>query len=138
MQIDTEIEDRTNQAAGMLCVAFRMADPNKAWKHLRSKPQPLVRYGSSFEGKAIHTWDDGERVLFRCGLCGGYYLLQDSEFHSISGDDDRFYSDYFPVTGYDDAERLNRKYDGLQIELEFPGRYLIQDNASPPSWKGNG
>ena len=119
------------------CIAFSMKDPIMAWSHLRAKKKIIVNYGSSYKGKTIHTWDDGERILYRCELCGGYYLLQDSELHCFSGDDDRYYSDYFPVSDPEEAERLNREYDGLQIELGFPGRFLVQDNDSAPHWQEN-
>ena len=93
-----------------------------------------MSYGSSSEGKQLHTWDDGERILYRCRKCGGYFLLQDSEFHNFQGDD-RFYSDYFPIFDPQEAERLNREYDGYELEMSFPGRYLVQDNDAPAHWK---
>ena len=112
-----------------------MDDPKEAWYHLQANNDIIVSYGSSFEGKTLHTWDDGERILFQCRDCGVFFLWQDSEFHSFSDDDDRYYSDYFPVEGLEDAQRLNRELDGFEIERRFPGRYLVQDNDSAPHWK---
>ena len=31
-------------------------------------------------------------------------------------------------------EELNRRWDGWEIEDEFPGRYLVQDNNFAPHW----
>ena len=120
---------------GKPCIAFSMENAMDAWKHLRGNMAIVVNYGDEFEGKTLHTWDAGERVLCRCNLCGGYVLWQDSEFHSFT-DHDSYYTNVFPVSGEEEAEELNRKWDGWEIEDEFPGRYLIQDNNYEPHWSG--
>lgn len=116
---------------GKACIAFQMENAVDAWKHLYKKSREVVNYGDRFESNWLHTWDEGERILYHCETCGGYYLLQTSEFH---GRQDAFYSDYFPVTGPEEAEELNRRWDGWQIETEFPGRFLAQDDWHMPHW----
>lgn len=78
------------------CIAFGMDSATEAWRHLMGDRQLVINYGNEFEGKYLHTWDDGERILFRCKECGGYFLYQTSEYH---GRDDSYYHDFFPVTG---------------------------------------
>ena len=114
------------------CIAFGMDSATEAWHHLLGDRQLVINYGNEFEGKYLHTWDDGERILFRCKECGGYFLYQTSEYH---GRDDSYYHDFFPVTGPEEAESLNRRWNGWQIEDYFPDRYLIQDDNWAPHWK---
>ena len=66
----------------------------------------------------------------RCKKCGGYILLQVSEFHGM--DDDSYYVDYFPVAGPTEARDINERYNGEKIEEEFPLRWLIADGY--PHW----
>ena len=79
------------------CIAFSMEDAMEAWKHFWRNMEPVIKYGDSFEGKALHTWDDGYRTLCRCQVCGGFMLQQESEFHSTQGDDS-YYGNFFPVS----------------------------------------
>lgn len=116
---------------GKACIAFQMERAEDAMKHLFSKARIVARYGDRFEGNWLHTWDEGERILYHCETCGGYFMLQSSEFH---GREDDYYLDYFPVTGPKEAEELNRRWDGWQIEDKFPGRFLAQDNFGFPHW----
>ena len=115
------------------CIAFEMENPREAADHLYQY-EVVKDYGDSAYGHNLHTWDDGNRILARCPKCGGYMLIQDSEFHSFSDADDSYYRDFFPVSGNEEAEELNRKYNGF--ELEDSGiRYLIWDSPwSRPHW----
>lgn len=108
------------------CLAFQMRDPRDAWKHM--KCEIVKNYGEQACGHMLHTWDDGGRYLARCRNCGGYILIQQSEYHGIGDGDDDYYTDYFPVCGAEDAEKYNRLYDGYTIELSFPKRYLMKTN----------
>ena len=114
------------------CTAFGMNNAAEAWRHLLGSSGLIINYGDEFEGKYLHTWDDGKRILYRCNQCGGYYLYQASEFHGY--DDDSHYHDFFPVTGPEEAEALNRRWSGADIEDCFPGRYLVQDDRFAPHW----
>ena len=94
---------------------------------------PLLdtRNGKDLMGTFIaDTWDDGSRVLIRCKRCGGYILLQLSEFHGM--EDDSYYADYFPVSGPCEARWINEKFDGERIEEKFPCRWMIVDGK--PHW----
>ena len=80
-------------------------------------------------GHPLYVWDDGRRILGKCIHCGGYVLIQKSEFHSFTDAPDGYYTDYFPVSSLAEADELNRKYDGFAIEREFQGRYLMETNG---------
>ena len=110
------------------CIAFSMEDAEEAFKHMDKE---LIKdYGGSCGKNILHTWDDGSRKLMRCRKCGGYMLLQLSEFHGM--EDDSYYADYFPVSGPEEAQMLNEKYNGEEIEEKFPHRWMIAD--SRPHW----
>ena len=110
------------------CQAFDFDDAKEAWEHMNF--QILEDYGDYAYGHLLHTWDDGKRMLARCKTCGGYILIQKSEFHSFSDGDDSYYADYFPVKDELEAYELNRKYNGFEIEEAFPERYLRRDNLA--------
>ena len=112
---------------GKKCRAFDLKDERKAWEHLDL--EIIKEYGSYAYGHSLHTWDSGERMLARCKTCGGLILIQSSEFHSFC-DDDSYYTDYFPVDSEEEAEKLNKMYNGFEIETEFPERYLCRTNGS--------
>lgn len=124
-----EINNRQSEREeGKPCIGFSMDDAAEAFEHMDKE---IVKdYGDTWGKNILHTWDDGHRVLLRCKRCGGYMLLQLSEFHGM-GDDD-YYADYFPVSGPREAEELNEKYDGEEIEESFPGRWMIAD--ARPHW----
>ncbi|MBR1822103.1 MAG: hypothetical protein IJ769_10830 [Clostridia bacterium] len=107
------------------CVGFEIEDLKTAWNHMQF--EILEDYGDYAYGHFLHTWDAGKRMLAKCKNCGGYILIQKSEFHSFS-DDDSYYTDYFPVSGSLAAAELNRKHDGFQIEREFPLRFIRMSN----------
>ena len=94
-------------------------------------------FGDVFRGEdggvrhCLHTWDDGCRMLVRCNRCGAYFLHQWSEFH---GSDDSYYSDYFPVSGREEAVTLNEKYDGFKIESCYQGLWIWKSNST---WNWN-
>lgn len=109
------------------CIGLGMDSLADAWNHMQY--EIVKNYGDFAYGHYLHTWDDGERMLARCKNCGGYILIQGSEFHSFSDESgDSYYTDFFPVEGPEDAERLNREFDGFRIEREFPSRYLCMTN----------
>lgn len=82
-------------------------------------------YGDNCNGHFLHTWDDGHRMLMRCGLCGRYVLCQISEFH---GKDDAYYVDYFPLESREQADEFNEKYNGFQIEEVFDKPWVAVTN----------
>ena len=112
------------------CIGFKMKDAVEAFEHMDL--QVVESYGDYAYGHILHTWDDGERYLCRCKNCGGYVLIQNSEFHCMTDGDDSYYHDRFPVDSPEEADELNRKYDGFQIEFDSGIRYLIGDGG--PHW----
>lgn len=108
------------------CIAFQMQNVTEACTHM--KYGVIINYGGEAYGHNLYTWDDGKRYLARCNNCGGYILVQQSEFHSFSGEDG-YYTDYFPVDSPEEADELNKKYDGFKIETMFKKRYLMKTNG---------
>ncbi len=109
------------------CICFEMEEAEQALEHLRGY-EKVTEYGDEAYGHFLYTWDDGERLLARCKKCGGYILIQRSEYHGFT-DDDSYYTDFFPVDSPEEADELNRRYDGFSIEREFPKRYLMRTNG---------
>lgn len=107
---------------GNKCQAFDFEDAEEAWEHMSL--EILRDYGDFAYGHSLHTWDDGKRMLARCKTCGGFILIQKSEFHSFSDGDDSYYTDYFPVEDEKEADKFNKMYSGFDIEKAFPERYL--------------
>ncbi|MBQ6389590.1 MAG: hypothetical protein IJH90_08200 [Mogibacterium sp.] len=117
------------------CIGFKMKDAAQAYRHM--KLELVEDYGSKAYGNILHTWDDGERYLCRCRSCGGYVLVQSSEYHSFTDGDDSYYKDYFPVDSPEEADELNRRYNGFDIERESGIRFMICDNNNP-HWSTKG
>ncbi len=109
------------------CKAFHMEDATEARKHMDL--QTVRFFGDHAYGHSLHTWDGGERLLCRCRRCGGYVLVQSSEFHSFTDAGDSYYTDYFFLGGPEEADELNREFDGFQIEQQYRERYLCNTNG---------
>lgn len=111
-----------------ICKAFQLDDPNEAYNQM--KLHFVEDYGDYAYGHYLHVWDDGWRHLCQCS-CGGYVLVQHSEYISPDWNDDKEseYTDFFPISGPEEADELNRKYDGSALEMSFPGRYLCVTNG---------
>ena len=116
------------------CIGFNMKDASEAYRHMDL--ECVEDYGDFAYGHQLHTWDDGKRLLCRCRACGGYVLVQKSEFHDMADGDDSYYRDLFPVDSPEEAEELNRKYDGFSIESKSGIRFLIVDRSTP-HWSVN-
>lgn len=127
---DNVVQQGSHSHKGWPCAAFAMESAKDAYEHIQGY-RPVKHYGEGRIGHYYHTWDGGTgRHLCRCAKCGGYILVQRSGYH---GEEDVYYGDYFPVSSPEEAEELNMKYDGWEIEDCFPGRYLIE-NGGPASW----
>jgi hypothetical protein len=109
------------------CVGFNMSTPQEAYTHFHGNLKAVCDYGDTCNNHAIHTWDDGKRLLCRCSKCGGWVLVQKSEYH---GPIDDYYTDFFPVNSPSDAMSLNEKYNGYQIELEWKGKIVLLTNGN--------
>ena len=118
---------------GRRCIAYKMEDARAAREHMDLR---IVRdYGDSAYGHSLHAWDDGGRRLCECAECGGFVLVQRSEFHSYTDGGDDYYTDYFFLDRPEEADELNRKYDGFRIEREYGRRFLCSTNGIL-HWRG--
>lgn len=110
------------------CIAFEMDDVKDAVEHMSW--WTVEEYGDSKYGHDLYVWDDGRRSLLKCRNCGGWCLYQHSTYRNDDdwGKDDH-YEDFFPISGPWEADELNEKYNGYDIERAFSGRYLIRDNG---------
>ena len=107
------------------CKGFEMEDAHQAREHMRL--EAVEHYGDMCNGHALYVCDEGKRYLARCANCGGLVLVQQSETHGC--DDDDYYLDFFPVSSAEEARMLNQTYDGYDIELCFPKRYIKSTNG---------
>lgn len=105
------------------CIAFQMKDAKKALKHINENIE-IINDRNNYK-YPLYTWDNGYRILMKCKKCGALILLQSSEFHSFN-DEDSFYQSYFPVSSFEEANELNRKYD---LKKEFNREYLSVKNS---------
>lgn len=106
-------------------------EAEKAAKTLRIS-KAVRKYGDYGFGHSFHIWDSGYRNLI-CAGNGELFLHQCSEYHGWEDDD--CYDDWFPVESEEQAEELNRRYDGFELEREFPGKWLAGTNGRY-FWKG--
>ena len=88
----------------------------------------MIDYGEYAYGHWLQPWDEGGRRLCRCKTCGGFVLIQTSEFHSAFGKDS-YYTDCYPVDGPEEADELNRRFSGSDLETFFPKRFLSCTNG---------
>lgn len=116
------------------CMAFEMENIEDAIKHMEY--DVVKKYGYECNGKYLFTWDDGERYLCKCKNCGGYILVQRSEFHGPHGNDS-YYTDFFPVSGSEEAKKLNEMYNGFEIEQKFPKKYITKTNRHYAWYENN-
>ncbi len=108
------------------CIVFDIQNPNEAYNHMDLAP--IIQYGKSAYNHPLHVWDDGERYLCKCKNCGGYVLVQESEYHGI--DDDDYYIDYIKVENPEEADEINKKYSGSTLEIESGIKYLAKTGNS--------
>jgi len=116
------------------CCLFSYPTAEEAAKNMQF--EVVEDYGFAFynpDGSVKHylyTWDDGHRELLRCKRCGALFLRQSSEYHDMSGGDDCYYTDYYPVSNHEEALAYNEKYNGFTLERSFEGLIIKQDNKS--------
>ena len=112
---------------GHPCIAFEMSDAREAFDHMSL--ERVIDYGGRGYGHSYFIWDKGGRFLCKCKKCGGYVLVQDDEYHDFCGGDDGSYADYIPVSSPEEADEINKKYSGWDIEHNFPRRFLMWTNG---------
>jgi hypothetical protein len=64
---------------------------------------------------------------FDLGTAKGLVLVQQSEFHGYEHDD--YYTDYFPVDSEEEAEQLNERYGGFDLEMSWKGKRVFLNNG---------
>lgn len=128
-QADDQLRKSSQEEAPsrQICIGFEMENAQDALSHMNFE---IIRdYGDSAYGHDLHTWDEGKRLLAKCKNCGGYVLIQKSEFHSFTDSPDGYYTDYFPVGNEQEADMYNQRFNGFDIERDFPTKYLCQTNG---------
>lgn len=77
----------------------------------------------------LYRWDDGKngyRKLVRCEKCGSFYLVQCYKLNKFSDNSDIQYEDWYPVDDEAQADLLNRKYTGIELEHRMKEVYRSQ------------
>lgn len=77
----------------------------------------------------LYRWDDGKngyRKLVRCKKCGRFYLVQCYRLNKFSDNSDIQYEDWYPVEDEAEADLLNRKYTGIELEHKMEEVYRSQ------------
>ena len=127
----TETYPEESAVENKACIGFYMKNPYEAYfGHMDT--EIVEEYGDTYQMNQLHIWQYGGRRLLRCKKCGGYILCQYSEYHGIEFDE--YSQEYFPVSGPEEARDLNAKYNGYQIIMKFPGRWLSCDPCRAPYW----
>ena len=116
---------------GHPCQGFVIRNATDAFKHFDGNCEVVKDYGSMCGDVFLHTWDGGKRVLLRCKACGGYILMQRCEYHGGGG---THYTDYFPVSGPEEVDELNRTLNGWQIEKQLGRWYLVKSYGNVIQW----
>ena len=89
------------------CITFEMNDADEAYDHLLWYELITDYKGFAFDN-CMYAEDDGWRRLYRCKSCGGMYMVQHSEGHFMSHDDEE-YDDYFPIGSIEEVESICKK-----------------------------
>ena len=69
----------------------------------------------------LYRWDDGKdgyRKLVRCKNCNSLFLVQCYELNKFSNDN-QMHEDWYVVKSESEADALNRKHTGIQLELKY-------------------
>lgn len=114
-----------------LCKAFTMESPSEAVVHIKNNCDRVADYGDMAYGHILHTWDDGNRTLRYCRECKAYIFTQNSEYH---GPEDGYYTDIYAVESPEEAEELNKKYNGWDLETDYKSKYPQLSYTSGHGW----
>jgi len=113
-----------------MCCIFAEKSAKTAYKNF--SPEYLEFYGSECNGHSLHTWDHGERMLARCKNCGKLLLIQQSEYISPYWEETEYF-DIYPVRSEAEAQELNEKYNGFELESHSGRRALFTKDGNA-SW----
>ena len=76
----------------------------------------------------LYRWDDGKdgyRKLVRCRECGSCYLVQCYRLNKFSDKADTLYEDWYAVRNESQADQLNSRYTGIQLEHKMKEIFRI-------------
>lgn len=98
---------------------------NEAFKVIKKyDPKPKNPDGST--RWFLYRWDDGKdgyRKLIRCINCGSCFLVQCYKLSMFADNEGKMHEDWYAVSDEKEADRLNEKYTGLQMERKFKSVY---------------
>lgn len=113
-----EVNDRLMNDMKICCMFQNQEDFDRMYlEHVKD-------YGSTCNGHDLHVFDEGDRTLYRCTLCGAYVLEQ----YSKSSSSDAYCISFYPVRNEEHAEEINVKYDGAALEKDYPYKGIIINN----------
>lgn len=108
-----------------LCCIFSHEDASMAVKHFEYDViRDLGKKAYNKDGSIKHSnhlFDLGGRKIIQCKNCKAIFLYQWSEFHDSIGDQDSYYENYFLVGNLVEANNLNTKYSGFELETKYNG-----------------
>ena len=111
-----------------------MHNEDKALAHINAERPILVKnYGKYAYGHWMCGGDSGWRMLIRCAVCGGLYLMQHTEIHFMESANE-WYDDYFPVSSAEEAEEICKQFDGDDLIEKFNDRFLRATYGNTPTW----
>jgi len=110
------------------CCIFDYEDAPTAFKNFKYNViKDIGKTVYTEDGKpkhSAHTWHSGGRKIVQCIKCGAIFVYQHSEYWPNNGDPDSYYYDYFLVDSIEQANFLNDKFDGWELERSFEGLKL--------------
>ncbi|MBQ8541638.1 MAG: hypothetical protein IJ435_09230 [Clostridia bacterium] len=70
----------------------------------------------------LFRWDDGKdgyRQLVKCKSCNAYFLVQCYRLSKFADGEGRMHRDWYAIRDEKDADVLNAKYTGMELERNF-------------------
>ena len=113
-----------------ICKAFTMESPREALSHINENCDLVEDYGDTAYGHDLYAWDAGGRTLKYCRECKAYIFIQGSEDR---GSEARCYTDVYAVKSPKEADKLNKKYSGWDLDYNYKSKYPVLSYRS-----GNG
>ena len=77
----------------------------------------------------LYRWDDGKigyRKLLKCRECGCFHLVQCYRLNKFSEKAEIDFEEWYSVINESQADKINKKYTGVQLEHEFKSVYKCQ------------
>lgn len=106
--------------------ALQMKECCKNTSELIKKYDPKPKNDDGSIKWFLYRWDDGKsgyRSLVRCRECGSFFLVQCYKLNKFSDKADILYEDWYAVDNEAQADLLNGKYTGVQLEHKLKEVY---------------